>query len=70
MPPLPSFDQAAHRKAVDPAGLGVVGSGPFERPGKAPRPLPLVIALPIIAGLSLALWAGVGRLLAMVAGGS
>lgn len=69
MSPSPLFDQAAHRNAAYPAGPDAIGPGAFERTGKAPRPLPLVVALPIIAGLSLALWAGVGRLVAMIAAG-
>lgn len=28
-----------------------------------PQPLPLVVALPLIAGMSLLLWAGIGALL-------
>lgn len=34
-----------------------------------PRPWPLTITLPLTAGLSLALWTGIGRLLGMATAG-
>lgn len=34
-----------------------------------PQPWPLVITLPLTAGLSLALWAGIGRMLGIIIAG-
>lgn len=66
MSPLSVKDIASDGVVSDQATRGpclAVRSG-SERVG--PQPLPLAVALPVIAGMSLLLWAGLGKLLALL----
>jgi len=56
-----SFDRAS----VIAVAAGAVSTGRSQAATDEPPPWPLVVVLPLIAGLSVALWAGIGRLLGM-----
>lgn len=61
-----SFDRASFKPARFERGVigrlpvGTVGSSLAYGPAANPRPLPFVLALLLIVGLSLTLWAGIG----------
>jgi hypothetical protein len=63
-----SVDRASFRPSslergvIGPLPVGTVGSSLTYVPATDPRPLPLVLALLLIVGLSLGLWAGIGRI--------
>jgi len=68
-----SFNQTSSRHAmfdhavIGPISTRAIACGLDRALSRAvlrePRPLPLRVALPLIAGLSLAIWAGIGLLL-------
>ena len=57
-----SFDRGAVQSVV--IGVGSPSRSDFS--ADEPPPWPLVIVLPLIAGLSITLWAGIGRLFGML----
>ncbi len=54
---------------VQMVATGAVSSSQMLAATHEPRPWPLVVTLPLTAGLSLALWAGIGRLLGILIAG-
>lgn len=70
-----SFGQASfncsgpEHAAIDPLPGRTAASSLVFAPADDLRPLPLILSLPLIAGLSLALWAGIARIVgALIAG--
>lgn len=61
-----SFDRASFKPArfergvIGPLPAGTVEASLAYGPAADPRPMPLVLALLLIVGLSLTLWAGIG----------
>lgn len=64
---LSSFKRiASHEVTSDQAASGPFPAAMSCSESVGPQPLPLVVALPVIAGMSLLLWAGIGKLLALL----
>lgn len=59
----------SHNRAFEPLTLDEADSGPLRAVATEPPPWPWRVALPLIAGLSLALWAGIGWVLRMLGAG-
>lgn len=62
-----SLDQVSHHSVpVGQPATAPRASGIYQDPDDDPRRLPLVISLPLITGLSLGLWVGIGLLLGVL----
>lgn len=66
----PPWDRASSNPSVlEPNALGRTAADRPRDAADAPTPWPWIVVLPLIAGLSLVLWAGVGMIVGLLGGG-
>ena len=66
----PTWDRvSSDRASFEPITFGKAGAGLSHGAANEPPPWPLIVVLPLIAGLSLTLWAGVWGVLRMLGAG-